>query len=609
MQASEGIANSIREPSAPWRDALWIVLLSPVLIAGCYSAGFLEYDDIAHYRHELMDVPLSDTFRASENSTYFPVTVLSYRFDRWLYERTPPGTPLNRSTGAPGVRVNSLLLHMLAGIFLWRALLHLRLGRWLSLFAALAWTVHPTACESVCWISERKNVLAACFGFASLWVYFGRLRDSMRFVLTGFLFVLAMLSKPTAAGFLPVYVLFDLFCFMQRWEGTKNESLAWAGGVVRGLFYLLLMAVIVGLAQVNMSKSEASNSTRAGGGLWTVALTDVPVLWDYIAHSLVPTGLSIFYHNPIVTSLWDKLFWIQLALISACVAVSLILSPDRWRTLFLWGWFVGALGPALNIIPLPFLMQDRYAYFALPAILVIFAETLSQLFLKLAPAPTAQLPRLAALAGAAGFALLAFFRSGTYRNDMLLFQDAVANQPASAHARMFYALTLSAVADKNELANAADVEVIEKLRIEALAQAVASMQCDDFNRVLDPGRVRILEGVLKERLGHDAEAFRVLIKEMLKPQKPFNNVIACQSLARIALRAGHGQEALDWVERGIAAVNDPQPSPEMLYLKGLCLEQLKRLEQARDIYASIPQNSFAFPRAQKRLATLRDTNK
>src|SRR5438045_3566613 len=114
---------------APWRDAIWIVLLSPALIAGCYSAGFLEYDDGAHYRHELMDVPLSGVFRASDNSTYFPITVLSYRFDRWLYERVLP-QPWQYGGAAPGVRFSSLVLHVLAGIFLWRALLHLGLGRW-----------------------------------------------------------------------------------------------------------------------------------------------------------------------------------------------------------------------------------------------------------------------------------------------------------------------------------------------------------------------------------------------------------------------------------------------------------------------------------------------
>ncbi|HLX61618.1 MAG TPA: tetratricopeptide repeat protein [Planctomycetota bacterium] len=604
--AEQAELNGGRNAAAPWRDAIWIALLAPALIAGCVSSGFLEYDDPVHYHHELMrpGVPLSGIFRATENSTYFPITVLSYRFDRWLYE------DVLRISPAPGVRVSSLLLHLCAGIFLWRALLLLRLGRWLSLFVAAAWTVHPTACESVCWISERKNVLAAFFGFASLWLYFStNARAWLRLSGTAVLFILAMLSKPTAAGFLPVYFLAELYFFTQRRKGAEGAGAA--AGLSRSaallgqlVFYAALIGVIVFLAKVNVSKTETSNATRAGGSLFTVALTDVPIIWEYIAHSLWPLNLSIFYHSPIVTSLGGGLFWSRLVLLASVVAFTIWMSSNGWRTVFLWGWFIGALGPALNIIPLPYLMQDRYAYFALPAILVIAAETVALIVRRILPSKVR--PELAIASVLACLAAAAFFRSLVYRSDFELFQDAVGKQPNSAYAQMHYALAVSRVADYNDYSGEGNPRTVWALRHEAQAHLVQATRCDDFDRLLDIGRVRILIGVLDERLGNDAAAFPVLREELAKPQKPYNNVIALQSLARINLRAGQPQAALDDVERALKSFDEAHPSAELLYLKGNCLEALNRVAEARAIYMSIPEKSMAFKRAQSRLSVLKD---
>lgn len=597
--------------SAPWRDALLIVLLAPALVAGCFSARFLDYDDTAHYNYEtvLPTTPLSDAFRPVMANTYFPITVLSYRFDRWLYESNPPA-PWLRSTAAPGVRFNSLLLHVLAGVFLWRALLLLRLGRWMSLFAATAWTVHPAACESVCWISERKNVLAAFFGFASLWVYFGGMRQVwFRTLTTGALFILAMLSKPTAAGFLPVYLLYDMFRLSQRPAGAPK--FAWLDALPPLFLYAGCAGLIVFLAQLNLRLDQASSVKLAGGNLWTVALTDVPILTEYIYNSLIPASLSIFYYNPVVTSLADSFFWTHLLVLVLVITGTVGVSANRWRTVFLWGWFIGALGPALNIIPIPYLMQDRFAYFSLPAILIIAAETLSQLFVK------AQARGLfkniagknigapATIAAVVCFALMSLLRSGVYRNDLDLFGDAIIKQPGSAYAHLHYALTIAGAADIGEYSETGDAATLLATREDARKHLLLCMQCADFDRMLDPGRVRIVAAVLAEKVGHPADAYPVLVQELKLPQKPYNVAVACQSLARMELKEGRPEAALKWLDQGIKSLPEPHASPELLFLKGLCFENLKRVQEARAIYQAIPSGSLAYNRAQTRLKALR----
>ncbi len=611
----DSVENSPRP--APWRDALLIVLLAPALVAGCYSARFLDYDDIAHYNYEtvLPDTPLSGTFRPVMANTYFPITVLSYRFDRWMYESNPPA-PWRQSTAAPGVRFNSLLLHVMAGIFLWRALLLLKLGRWMSLFAAAVWTVHPAACESVCWISERKSVLAAFFGFASLWVFFGGMRQVwLRTLATGALFVLAILSKPTAAGFLPVYLVYDLFRISQRPAGATNAGggaakFTWLDALPPLLLYAACTGLIVFLAQLNLRMDQASSVKLAGGSLWTVALTDVPILTEYIFNALIPTSLSIFYYNPVVVSLADSFFWTRLAALLFIVAGTLWMSPNRWRTVFLWGWFVGALGPALNIIPIPYLMQDRFAYFSLPAILIIAAETLSQLFVKVQRAglfknySNKNIGASTAIAAALCFALMALLRSGVYRNDLELFGDAIVKQPKSGYAHLHYALTISAAADIGEYSGTGDAATIQATREDARKHLILCSQCGDFDRMLDPGRVRIIIAVLTEKLGHPAEAYPVLVQELKLPQMPYNVAAACQSLARMELLRSRPEAGLVWLDRAIKSLAEPKPSPELLYLKGNCFEKLNRVQDAREVYLAIPAGSLAFNRAQARLKAL-----
>ena len=44
-------------------------------------------------------------------------------------------------------------------------------ARWRSALVAALFALHPLHVESVAWISERKDVLSACFALLSTWTY------------------------------------------------------------------------------------------------------------------------------------------------------------------------------------------------------------------------------------------------------------------------------------------------------------------------------------------------------------------------------------------------------------------------------------------------------
>src|SRR5580700_4315946 len=68
-----------------------------------------------------------------------------------------------------GYRVVNLLLHAGAAVVLWRLLRRLEMpGAWA---AAAIWAVHPLQAESVCWISECKNVLSGFLAISATLFY------------------------------------------------------------------------------------------------------------------------------------------------------------------------------------------------------------------------------------------------------------------------------------------------------------------------------------------------------------------------------------------------------------------------------------------------------
>jgi hypothetical protein len=474
--AANPSTSQAREPEQTrWFDAAVIAIAGLALLNGAWRGGFTSFDDRQH-----LDL-VRDAFNAGwfgfmriwPTWSYMPATILSYQFDRTLFSNV-----LHITNWAPWVRAMTYLYHIGAALALWRIMLLLRFRRFEALFIAVFFSAHPMACETVAWVSERKNALSAMFGFAALWAWLGWGTDIgvtrakyWHIPAATALYALALVSKPSALGLLPVFGLLEIAPFGPCFDGAPLRTRMWRG-VLRCLPPTVIAVVI---AIVNVHTHGPELCQPPGGTVFTAMLTDLEIVPRYLFNLAAPSSLSAMYYvNPIV-SLHDPRVG-YLVLLIALGAATVLLSQHRWRTLLAWGWFIGALGPNLNLIAIPLFMQDRYVYLSTPAFAMILTDVFVGVLARVKSGAGA--PRIAAGVYVLALASMAAVRAPIFGNALTIFADAVEKQPLSANAR--YGLGMTYLQATENVQNLSDAQTFRKKCAAQWEQALRS--CPDVKR-------------------------------------------------------------------------------------------------------------------------------
>ncbi len=479
-----------------------LLVMSALVVSRSWSAPFYHYDDAAHIYLAVEEPWLTpppqqrfaqDSWRPLLYLEF--VATASYRLDYALFgvprpgmtETAAPGDSVNEpldypqpsDAWAPGVRLMNALYHTLAGWLLWKMLRRLSASPGVALFTALAWTGHPMACESVCWIAERKNVLAALFGFAALLAWTLPRDKSWRWLLVSAFYLLALFSKPTALGLLPVFVALEIIDPIER-AFVASQAASW-----RRLALHLAPAVFLSVGVMALSIHSIHRVVQPpGGSVWTAILTDSQLALRYIAHIFVPVGLSFFYAVDPIVSLADPRLWLCGAAVFATFG-ALVVSAGTQRRLALLGlfWFVGMLGPNWNLIALPYFLQDRYAYAASAGLILALALAAEGLLARL---QVTRFGAYAATAALVALGYLALLRSADYNSELTLFFDAVQKQPRSAMARLCASTVLRTEYERASPQGATpDPQLATTLGNALLAQYEKALECPDVENFFE----------------------------------------------------------------------------------------------------------------------------
>jgi tetratricopeptide (TPR) repeat protein len=283
---------------------------------------------------------------------WHPLTWLSHMLDVQLFGLKPGGHHLM-----------SLSLHVAATLLLFGFLAHATRRPWPSALVSAGFALHPLHVESVAWVAERKDVLSACFGFATLWAHshYARAPSLNRYLLVLLLLALGLLAKPMLVT-LPVLLLLvdywplerlrpDLPSLRRRCvEKLPLLALSLASSVVT----IIAQRQALGSLDLYRPLSRLANAVMAYG--------------VYLRQALWPTGLSVVYAYP-PPQLLPTLG--VLALLIAITAAVFWLGRTHKYLITGWLWYLVSLLPVIGIVQVGSQPHaDRYSYIPLVGVFI-----------------------------------------------------------------------------------------------------------------------------------------------------------------------------------------------------------------------------------------------
>jgi tetratricopeptide (TPR) repeat protein len=317
------------------------------------------------------------------------------------------------------------------------------IGDAVSLAAAVLFAIHPMTAGPVNYISARSSTLTSMFVLPSLiWYLRGLARPARwwRFVISGSLFALGMLTKVEAISLLAAVILAEFLLNPELQPLPLFKRLAqWQVYPRLGAFCLLGLALLV----LWHSKTTLTNSsTRAGVEASDYFLTQFRAWWYYIGHIFAPLNLIADYPTyPLSKSIFEPRVLLALsgwALVLALAALTMRKAPV---VTFLIICFFACLAPHSSIVPLAEPVNEHRPYLPATAVFLLFAigAGLALVHLTIRPRLAAFII-VAILSGP--FILLTRDRNRVWHDAYTLWGDNVQKTPDSTRVQMNYGLEL-----------------------------------------------------------------------------------------------------------------------------------------------------------------------
>ena len=581
------------------RSSLLISLMLLILIAVAYfpvgGCGFVNLDDDAYVQYQpmvnqgLRSAALVWAFTSSHASNWHPLTSLSHMIDCQFFGLRP--SPMHWE---------NVLWHALNSILVFLVWRTMTSAPWRSGLVAALFALHPLHVESVAWISERKDLLSACFGLVSLWAWLrytlplrehgiqktqthplpplDKPRPRIAYALSLLCFSLALMSKPMLVT-LPFLML--LFCLPGPDPSKPNTMKRKA----KALAPFFIMACVHATVTFYVQRSAGAANYGQRFSFNARFENAVVSIARYLGKTIWPTSLSPFYAHPGNWPLWTVLgstglviaisVWAVWPFLTSRFQLSVLVNS---RFFFGWFWFLNSLVPVLGLVQVGAQsMADRYTYLPLLGIFTIVAWLIPDLRSgtsdKRGPFRNPNMPvgsgdfasRLRLIGIGTSYALVMFAlaicvsltrrQAGAWRSSIDLYQHAIAGGQDNATIRYLLGAAFQG---------------------EGRPEADAT---GEFNRALqlDPTYINALTQLAVIALNHGrADEARSLIERSLQLE-PHNPTLH-KNLGALCVRVGKIDEAIAHFNRALKL--DPSYADAHHEVAWIYLNQ-SRLEEAR----------------------------
>lgn len=454
---------------------------------------------------------------------YYPLTWLSFAADYALWGLNPFGFHLaNILLHAANAAMTFLIFQKL--------LLHVRPGRDAdslkapAALGALLFSVHPLRVESVAWITERSDVLAAFFYLSTLLLYLKGRRNAAVGA-----YVLSLAAKPTPV-MLPLTLLvldaypLGLLVSGHRWKALREKLPFFAAAAASGALTLICQ-----------NKTGALWSLEALGPVQRFVVA-VYNLAFYFYKTLLPTSLLPFYPMPKPFGSLVDAFLASSAFVVVMTASCWLLRRRRPALAAAWTHYVLTLLPVAGLIKTgPQLAADRYSYLSCLSWAVLAAG-----WLAIREGKTRRLALAGAMAATVVLARLTWAQCGVWKDSETFWSYHIRKNPAHATAH-FYLGTLNL--DKGRLDEA------ERFLLRALELDPASGAIHN-----NLGNLLAAQGKAEEAVRH----YRLAIEA--DPRHP----VVRHNLAMALAGQGRVEEAIEALEEELLIAPGARPSGELL---------------------------------------------
>lgn len=554
-----GRTGSVRR--AAWLGVLMLAVGAAVLATywPVLSVNSLFFDDMMYLTdNPLVQNPswssakrfLCEVAKPSTVQGYYqPLTMISLMLDYARGGRPEHLRPFHQT---------NLGLHVL-NCLLMTGLVYLVFGNpWVAAMVGLLFGVHPLTVEPVAWMSERKTMLATVFSLGAMVSYVRYVRRSHvgYYVACAVLYVLALMSKPTATMLPVVLILLDYWPL-----GRLNRR-----AIMEKVPLLLISGISAVITVVSQGRAAGVRMPHQYGPAEIPLMLCHNIVF-YLRKIIYPSNLSAFYPFPEPFDLTDPNVLVGVIGTGVWIGV-LLLSWRRTRGLLV-GWliFFVTILPTMGVIGFTqFIASDKYVYLPSVGLLLVLAWFLRTMWHHPAARPSLAWPQIGSLlavlviAGAEARATRRYLAH--WQNEESIFRYMLRLYPQRA--ALLNGLG-RALADQGRLDEAAEA-FTAALRVEPASPVVLNN----------------LAAVLA-RQGQVEQAVRYYRQAL---QSDDTSATAHQNLGALLLKLGRTDQAVEHLDRAVRL----NPNHVRAHFNlGIALNRLGRTDQAAAHYREAVQ--------------------
>lgn len=364
-----------------------------------------------------------------------------------------PGRPLRELTYIPefklfgtepaGYHAQQLLWHGANGMLIFCLFAALGLEPLYAGLGSALFLVHPLQAESVASIAHRKELLALFFSLAAILAYIKAMRSAGRrqlvLICASLLgYGVALLANQTAVS-LPLVAMLYEYLFLQG-----RERLLLKRPLLLALFLCIFGALALYHFRGFLSREQlltvyTKNNFIESRSYLPLYLADLKAFGFYLYKIAVPVNLAPEYVIPISAKPFQGLALAGLGLLAAVAGAFVALRRTLPLAAFGIGWYLVMYLPVSNIVPVAYIVADRYMYLCLPGLALLVAALLRKVSMKWINAGFCTV--LVMLAG------LTIVQNGYWRDQHTLWRHAVKVNPESAAVQETVALSYQLTGD------------------------------------------------------------------------------------------------------------------------------------------------------------------